>query len=69
MAKVSGRVILRGVVERDGVIGDVRVVLSLEPTQDEAARSALARWTFEPAMRGGQPVAMAINVEMTFSAR
>ena len=69
MAKINGRVILRAVVERDGVVGDVRVVRALEPTQDEEASKALAQWRFEPATRGGQPVAMAVTVEMGFSRR
>ena len=69
VAKISGRVILRAVVERNGAVGDVRVVRSLEPTQDEEASKALARWQFEPATRGGQPVAMAIAVEMAFTMK
>jgi TonB family protein len=56
-------------VERDGIVGDVRVVRSLETSQDEEASKALAQWRFEPATRGGQPVAMAISVEMAFTRK
>ena len=69
VAKVSGSVFLRAVVERDGAVGDVRVVRALEPTQDAEASKALAQWQFEPATRGGQPVAMAITVEMAFTLK
>jgi TonB family protein len=68
-AKISGRVILRAIVERDGTVGDVRVVRSLEPTHDEEASKALAQWQFERATRGGQPVGMVITVEMTFTLK
>jgi TonB family protein len=68
-AKISGRVTLRAVVERDGAVGDMLVVRSLEPTQNEEALKAVAQWQFEPATRGGQPVAMAITVEMAFTWR
>jgi TonB family protein len=69
VAKVNGSVILRAVVERDGGVGDVRVVRALEPTQDEESSKALAQWQFEPATRGGQRVAMAITVEMAFTRK
>ena len=69
MAKVTGSLLVRGVVERDGRVGAVRVVRSLETTQDEAAVKAFSLWKFKPATRGGQPVAMAVTVEMSFSQR
>jgi TonB family protein len=68
-AKVNGGVMLRGVVDRDGAVSDVRVVKSLEPTQDAAARDAFSQWTFRPALRGGKPVPMAVTVQMAYTTR
>jgi len=33
---------------------------------DLMALTAVAGWTFKPAMKGGEPVAVLINVEVTF---
>jgi protein TonB len=66
-AKVRGSVFLHGVVDETGVVRDIRVVHSLEPGLDDAARKAFAHWEFRPATRGGEPVAIAISVQMAFT--
>jgi TonB family protein len=68
-AKVTGRVVLQGIVDRDGAIRDVRVLQPLEPSLDAEAQRAFAQWVFRPATHMGQSVAMAITVEMTFTLR
>ncbi len=68
-AKVSGRVVLRGIVGRDGVIHDVLVLQPLEPSLDAEATRAFSQWVFRPATHLGQSVAMAITVEMNFVLR
>lgn len=68
-AKVRGSVVVRGIVDRNGAVRDVRVVRSLEPSLDDAARSAFAQWEFRPAMRLGEPVAIAVSVQMAFTMR
>ena len=68
-AKVNGRVVLQGIVDRDGAIRDVRVLQPLEPSLDAEAQRAFAQWVFRPATHMGQSVAMAITVEMTFTLR
>ena len=68
-AKVRGNVFLRGIVDRQGAVRDVRVVQSLEPSLDVAAREAFAQWGFRPATRRGEPVAMAVSVQMAFTIR
>jgi TonB family protein len=67
--KVRGSVFLRGIVDRNGAVGDVHVVQSLEPSLDEAARKAFAQWEFRPATHDGEPVAFAISVQMSFTVR
>lgn len=69
LAKVRGSVFLRGVVDPDGSVRDILVVHSLETSLDRAAEKAFAQWVFEPARRGADPVAMAINVQMAFTTQ
>ena len=68
-AKVKGSILLRGIVGRDGTVGDIRVVRPVEPSLDAAAVHAFSQWQFRPAIRDGAPVPIAISVEMTFSRR
>jgi TonB family protein len=68
-AKVSGSVFLQAIVDRNGTVRDVKVVQSLYPSLDTAAREALAQWEFLPATRAGEPVAVAISVQMAFTTR
>jgi TonB family protein len=68
-AKVRGSVVLMAIVDRDGSVRDVRVVQSLEPSLDAAARQAFAQWAFQPATRGGASVPIAVSVQMAFTTR
>ncbi len=68
-AGVQGKVPLECVVMPDGTVADVKVVKSLDPDLDEAAVKAMKKWTFKPGTKDGQPVAVRIEVEMTFSLR
>jgi outer membrane biosynthesis protein TonB len=44
-------------------------VQSLEPSLDAAARDAFAQWEFRPATRRGDPVPVAVSVQMAFTTR
>lgn len=58
-------VLLEFVVERDGSVRDVEVIFGEEPfatVSVDAARS----WTFVPALRGDEPVAVRIQFEVRF---
>lgn len=68
-AKVQGIVILRAIVDRNGAVADVRILKSLEASLDVAASKALAQWQYTPGTRDGEPVSVALVVEMTFSRR
>ena len=68
-AKVRGNVFLRGVVDLDGSVRDILVVHPLDTSLDRAAQKAFAQWVFQPAMRGGEPVAMAVSVQMAFTTQ
>jgi hypothetical protein len=64
-AEGNAVVVLRFVVQVDGSIRDVEVLLGDEPFASAAAASALT-WRFYPARRDGQPVAARIDFEVTF---
>jgi protein TonB len=65
-AKYQGTVVLYVIVSPDGRPRDLRVVRSLGLGLDEKALEAVRTWRFEPAMRDGRPVAVQINVEVSF---
>jgi protein TonB len=55
-------IVLKAVIGEDGAVSDVQVYRGLVPEMDEAARVALSRWKFMPAIRDGKPVAVDILV-------
>jgi TonB family protein len=68
-AGVHGVVRLETIVGADGSVQDVRVIQSLDPTYGldaEAIRAAKA-WRFEPGLKDGSPVPVALTIEMTFA--
>jgi bla regulator protein BlaR1 len=70
-AKIQGRVQLTAVVKKDGTVGEVQVVESLDREHglDNAAIHALKQWIFDPASKDGQPVNVRVDVEMTFTLK
>lgn len=70
-AKIQGIVVLQCTVRPDGTVTDIQVVRSLDPTfgLDQEAIKAAREWRFAPGTRMGQPVAVQINIELTFSLR
>jgi protein TonB len=70
-AKVQGVVWLRCVVGPDGNVGRVEVVRSLDNVfgLDQEAVKAARQWRFVPGMRQGEPVAVRITIELTFTLR
>ena len=70
-AKVQGTVLLECVVNSDGTVGMVDVVKSLDPTfgLDQEAIKAAKQWRFAPGTRFGEPVAVLVTIELTFTLR
>src|SRR5690606_15240294 len=64
-AEGDALVVLRFVVQRDGSVQDVEVVLGDEPFASAAAAAALT-WVFDPARRGTEPIAVRIEFQVTF---
>jgi periplasmic protein TonB len=65
-AKYQGVCTLGLVVGTDGHPSDIRVLSSLGMGLDEKAIEAVKNWKFEPAMKDGHPVRVAIAVEVDF---
>ena len=65
-AKYQGTCVLYVIVGPDGKPRDVRVSRTLGLGLDEKAIEAVRTWRFEPATKDGKPVAVAINIEVSF---
>ncbi len=70
-AKVQGIVLVEAVVLPDGTVGDVEVIRSLDKVfgLDEEAIRAARQWRFLPGTRFGEPVAVLVTIELTFTLR
>jgi protein TonB len=68
--KVEGRVQLSAVVLADGSVGDeVKVTQSLDEELDQEAVKAARQWKFQPGTKDGKPVAVQVDIEMTFTLK
>jgi TonB family protein len=65
--RINGIVHLQCIVREDGTVGDFRVLKKLGYGLDESAIGTIAtRWLFIPATYQGKPVAVQIDLEVTF---
>lgn len=65
-AKFQGTCVLWLIVGPDGKPRDIKVQRTLGLGLDEKAIEAVKTWRFEPAMKDNKPVAVQINVEVSF---
>jgi TonB family protein len=65
-AGYQGTCVLSLIVGADGRPRDVLMVRKLGMQLDEKAIQAVSQWKFEPAQKGGKPVAVPIEVEVSF---
>ena len=66
-AKYQGTVTLAVIVGPDGRTHDIKIQRSVGLGLDEKAIEAVKAWRFEPAKKDNQPVAVLVNVEVTFN--
>jgi TonB family protein len=64
--KISGDVLLNLVVDEQGKPTHVHVVRGLGHGLDEKAIEAVRQYKFKPGMENGQPVAVALNIQVNF---
>ena len=69
--KIQGSVWLKVIVGASGDVTDVVVNRSLDTEYglDKAAMDAAWQWKFKPGMKDGQPVAVRVTLELTFTLR
>jgi TonB family protein len=67
--RIQGRVEVEAVVNTDGSVSNVRVTKSLDPGLDQQAVEATKQWKFKPGTVDGKPVAVAVNIEHTFTLK
>jgi TonB family protein len=69
--KISGTVLVEGVVSTDGAFRNARVLRSLDATYglDQAALDAAAQYQFAPGTRDGLPVPVMVTIEVTFMVK
>lgn len=64
---VRGRLRVRLLVQADGTVGTVEMLVSSgDAALDQAAREGLLRWRFIPASRDGRPIDAYLSVWITF---
>ena len=65
-AKFQGTVLLRIIVDENGIPREIRVTRPLGLGLDEKAIEAVRHWRFRPARKDGKPVAVEATVEVNF---
>jgi TonB family protein len=70
-AKLQGTVAMECVVRQDGTVNDITITRSLDATYglDDQAVKALEEWRFKPGQKAGEPVAVRVDIEMTFTLK
>jgi TonB family protein len=70
-ARIQGNILLSIVVLDSGAVGDVAVTKSLDKEYglDNEAVKAAKQWRFKPGTKDGKPVAVRVDVEMTFTLK
>ena len=65
-AMVQGMVILEATIDREGRVGEIRVLRS-HSLLDDAAMAAVREWVYEPLMLNGLPQPFVLTVTLSFS--
>jgi protein TonB len=67
--KIQGTVLAKVLVGTDGIVKQARILRGLPDGLDEQAIQAAHQIRFQPAMKGGQPVAFWVTVSIEFNLR
>ena len=66
-ARIEGVVLLSTILDKSGRVTDVKVTKDLPFGLGDAAAAAVARWRYRPATLNGNPVAVYLQVTVTFT--
>ena len=67
--RAAGTVRMQAVVEADGRVGNVRVTRAVDPDLDVEAMRVLKLWQFRPGTFMGEPAAIVVTTDITFTIR
>ena len=69
--RIEGTVLLECVVHDDGKVGEIAIKESLDSMYglDAQAVNALSEWTFKPGTKDGKPVAVRVQINLTFTLK
>ena len=65
-ARIQGVVIVRTIIDCDGLVTDISVLQGLPLGLTESVVEAISRWRFEPARMDGRPVSVYYNLTVNF---
>jgi TonB family protein len=65
-AKYQGTCVLYLIVDASGAPRDLQIMTPLGLGLDDKAIASVSTWKFEPAQKDGEPVSVAINVQVSF---
>jgi protein TonB len=68
-AQLEGDVLLEATIASTGTVGNVRVLRSVHPLLDEAARKAVLKYEYLPGKRNGVPEAATVRITVSFRMR
>jgi protein TonB len=64
--KINGTVVVAMIVTQEGRVREVKITKGLDKGLDKQALAAVRTWKFEPATKDGKPVAVHLNVDVSF---
>jgi periplasmic protein TonB len=65
-ARIQGVVIVQAIIDKSGVVTNVKVLKGLPMGLEQSAVDAVKRWKFKPATLNGKPVAVYYNLTVNF---
>jgi len=66
IAKVAGTVVVGAEIGTDGLAHNIQILRPLGIGLDEKAMDAIQQWRFRPGTKDGEPVTVAVNIEVNF---
>ncbi len=65
-ARIQGVVIIEAIIDKQGLVTNVKILKTLPMGLDTAAADAVKKWRFKPATLNGKPVAVIYNLTVNF---
>ena len=67
MRRVSGQVMLRAMIQKDGTPGELAVVTSPDPELSQAALEAVRKWRYSTTLLNGEPSVVETHIAINFT--